>query len=221
MTWLLISKFVSANPVAAYAAVLSTLSFLMALPLTIDAYRKSRRERGKLQVEHAEAGFVSQGELQYENIIVTLVNVGTPTVSITGYELRVYEGRFNILVRRNPVVYTGNGWRVPRGADTFTLSLADGMFPPLPVKAGEPVTLEIHTPRLWRDRTKRRVVVIVKFSHARQPLRILIEPSRWNYSDAEGLADLQSQTMAAIALAKQEGGWESTHAGIRKNRWWY
>jgi hypothetical protein len=221
MSWPQVSTFFSANPVAAYAAILSTLSFLMALPLTVESYRKARRERGKLQVEHAEAGIVSQGGMRYENIIATLINVGTPTVSVTSYELRVYEGYFNILFRRNPVVYIGNGWRVPRGAESFTLSLADGMSPPLPVKAGEPIRLEIHTPPLWPDRMTRSVVFVIKFSHAPLPLRIRISPNSWNYTDEQGLADLQSRTIAAITLANQEGGWERSHAGIRQSRWWH
>lgn len=199
----------SANPVAAYAAVLSTLSFLMAVPLTIQSYRKSKREGGLLRVERAEAGSVIQEGWRYETVILTLINIGTPTVSITGYDVRVYVGRLNIFLRRNPVFYEGNGWRVLRGAKAFALSLGDGMSPPLPLNSGEPMRLEVHAPQLWPDRAPRRVIAVVKFSHSRRPLRIPIKPNDpWSYTDERGMAEAAQLLSSARVRRKTERGWE-------------
>ncbi|WP_147417628.1 hypothetical protein [Sphingomonas cavernae] len=157
----------------------------MALPLTIESYRKARRDRGLLHVERADPGYVVQEGWRYENVIVSLINVGGPTVLITGYDIRVYEGWWNTLLKRNPIIHRGDGWKVARGEKSFSLSLKGGESPPFPVKSGEPTRLEIHADRLWIDRRPRKVMAWVKFSHSKKPLKITILPNDpWSYTDA-------------------------------------
>ena len=206
--WGTIWSYVQVNPVPAYAAVLSTISFLLALPLTIESYRKAKRERGLLLVEHASAGSVLQRGWRYETVILTLINVGSPTVSITGWEVLDFEGWLDTILGRPAHRHEGNGWVVPREATEFTLSLPDGKSPPVSMKSGEHMRLEIHAPYLWPDRARRKVIAVVRFSHSRKPIRIVIKPrDPWNFTDEKGLVDMAQQLPQRVSR-KTEAGWQ-------------
>jgi len=197
------------NPVAAYAAVVATVAMILAVPAAMQNWRRNKRDRGLLSTQNASAGHVLQNGFRFEVVTLVLINTGLHTVSVTKYDLKVYEGLLRRLLRRPRFSFKGDGWKVPRSAKNFSLTLkpADGV--PISVKSGEHVQLQIHAPTLWPDRRRRKVVAEVRYQPSAGPLRIEITPKDpWSYTDEQGLAD-QARLMPDME-AKQfnDGEWK-------------
>lgn len=196
----------SENPVAiiaAYAAIVSTASFLLALMLAVQSSKKSKRDAGILNIDRADAGVVTQTNFSYHTFVMNIINTGGPTVSITQYELAVYTGLINWVFKKTPVLHRGDGWRVTRGATSFNLSLPEGASPPFALKSGEPTRLEIHTERIWNDSRFRRVVWRVWHSHSPKPQVVKFKPLLpFSYLDSAGIADEQQKLLLGTSNAK-------------------
>jgi hypothetical protein len=186
---------------------------ILALPTAIQNWRRNKRDRGLLSVENASAGHVHQNGFRFENVTLVLINTGLHTVSITGYELKVYDWLVGRVLRPPTITLKGNGWKVPRAASQFTLALRPEDSPPIAVKSGEPVRLEIHASTLWPDRQLRKVVAEVRYQPSARPLRIQIKPKDpWSYTDDKGLAD-QARLLPSLEANQFKGGqWEQIDA---------
>lgn len=189
------------SPIAAYAAIVSTLSFLIALPLAVSNYRRNRRERGLLRVQQPTAGQRSVESFRTDLITADVMNIGGTNVSILSFYVASYAGLLNIFLRRNGTIYEGDGWRLvvdharlvkrrPDRIPAASSSVDNNMTVPFVLAAGDTKRLEIQAVGIWPDRDQRRVELVIEHSHSKAPMRVPVRPlDPWSYSDQRGILE--------------------------------
>lgn len=184
----------ASNPLAAYGAVVSTLSFVLAGFLAVQAYRKHRRDLGLLKIERAGPGSVTGLGFSYQTINIVLLNLGSTTVSVTRYDAVGFDGWFSRLLGRNPINFKGSGWKLDSDTNFESHSLRTKDDPPIPVKVGESIRLRIDAKRFWpAHKSERAIFVRIWYSHARRPLKRFVAPNEYCVLSDKELAEKDSK----------------------------
>jgi hypothetical protein len=192
------------SPVAVYAAVVGTLSLVLT---AMNWYRA--RPALWLDVCAPGAGF-DQG-LRYDSITMFAYNVGGTPVSITSYNLEVFDGVMALLRRKPSRTIQGNGRQLKATDYGLSEVIPGDAFPPYVVKSDAPKRLDLFAEAVWPDRQKRFVYLVVRHSHSRFALRKRLKPvDPWSYADDKSSAEAQLNMVSSLArqFAAQDQGRE-------------